>query len=543
VQAGIGFLARLAIRRLGWTLQKEPLSSALAALRPYRGGTSDEPLKVLYDRMLKQIGQAALGQLGEEDDESGEDWEEEQWRPDPKLLGALLDEGVELIRSGAASTKWDAVCDLIDRADGEKVVLFAQPVETVSVVTEVLQRRYGQRPAMIIGNQSEGERTAQVAQFQSEGGPRFLVSSRAGGEGLNMQRAHRLIHLDVPWNPMELEQRIGRVHRFGSRKTIVVETVVAAGSREVDMYRIAREKLALVARHLDPDQFEALFSRVMSLVPPKELEAILGDISGPLALDGSATAEIGRLVTEGFRSWSSFDSAYRKQAEEIRATNPGEARWADLGAFLVKHGGAQDGPEATFSSFEFAEEEIVAVEERVPTIRYEARTYTCGDTGGLQAVHDSGEVASGLGMNLPWVQRALRESFAPSRLSGHAFVKRPSNFTVGGEGRGPSTFLVFLRQRLRQEGERWEELAVELLAYALEGESSAKELDGAARARLIRGLSAATRIKDPTALEIHPGLQDIERELVAALRRPSDAEIAEGVRYAVWPIGAVTMVP
>src|SRR5262249_44336930 len=153
----------------------------------------------------------------------------------------------------------------------------ALPVETVTLVANYLTRRYGQLPAIIIGNQSEEERFNEVAKFQREDGPRFLVSSRAGGEGLNMQRARRLVHLDVPWNPMELEQRIGRIHRFGSKKTIVVDTVVAAGSREVDMYRIAREKLAMIATHLDPDQFETLFSRVMSVVPPKELEEVLGN--------------------------------------------------------------------------------------------------------------------------------------------------------------------------------------------------------------------------------------------------------------------------
>jgi SNF2 family DNA or RNA helicase len=68
-----------------------------------------------------------------------------------------------------------------------------------------------------------------------------------------MQRARRLVHLDVPWNPMDLEQRVGRVHRFGSRKTIIVDTTVVAGSREVDMYRIAREKLALISSQLDPN--------------------------------------------------------------------------------------------------------------------------------------------------------------------------------------------------------------------------------------------------------------------------------------------------
>jgi SNF2 family DNA or RNA helicase len=273
LQAGVGFLARLAIRRLNWTLDNQSLKAAIAELRPYRGGPKAEDLELLFQRLKKQIGSTALTPLADEDEL---DDEEEQWRPDPQLLSFLLEEGVRLIRAQAGQAKWDAVCRLIDMAEGEKIVFFAQPVETVTTMADILEARYGQRPAIIIGNQNDEERTAQVDSFQSDNGPRFLVSSKAGGEGLNMQRARRLIHLDIPWNPMDLEQRIGRVHRFGSRKTIIVDTVVASGSREVDMYRIARDKLALVAKHLDPEQFETLFSRVMSLVPPKELEGLLG---------------------------------------------------------------------------------------------------------------------------------------------------------------------------------------------------------------------------------------------------------------------------
>ena len=61
-----------------------------------------------------------------------------------------------------------------------------------------------------------------------------------------MQVARRLVHLDVPWNPMEMEQRIGRVHRFMSRRTILVDTVVAKDSREVDTYTFARAKLRTI---------------------------------------------------------------------------------------------------------------------------------------------------------------------------------------------------------------------------------------------------------------------------------------------------------
>lgn len=536
VQAGIGFLVRLGIRRLGWTLENEALAEALSVLRPYRGGPANEPLSQLFGRITKQIGNRALTEEGQEDEE---EWEEEVWRPDPVLLADLLREGVALIRSGASQAKWEALCSLIDRAGDEKVVLFAQPVETVTVVADFLAKRYGVKPALIIGNQSDDERTAQVTRFQSDDGPRFLVSSKAGGEGLNMQRARHLIHLDVPWNPMDMEQRIGRVHRFGSRKTIIVETVVAAGSREIDMYRIAREKLAMAVRHLDPEQFEVLFSRVMSLVPPKELETILGDASIPLSSDAHASHEIGRLVTEGFRSWRAFDDAYRSQAEAIRATNPGEATWADLGGFLVKYAGAEDGPRARFSSFEFSEDEIVEVEQMVPTVFFGGRPFACGDTGGLPASANDGEPAQSLGINLEWVQHSLREAFSPVRGSGVAFINAPLGLNSVMAGRDSMCYLVFLRQRLRQEGGRWVEGAVDLKLYELGSEGDPLELDAANAARLIRLFNGASRVRDPQELSVRNDLVEVERNIFARLRQPSSDEIGAGVRYAVWPLAVI----
>lgn len=540
VQAGLGFLIRLAIRRLNWDLEHPSLSASLAALRPYRGGRQDEPLPALFARLVKQVGSAALQQVVEEDEEG---WDDEEWRPDPRVLAQLLDEGVELIQSGSSQAKWDAVCDLIDQFEGDKVVLFAQPVETVSVVASVLEHRYGIKPAIIIGNQPDHERTAQVAQFQSEDGPRFLVSSKAGGEGLNMQRARYLIHLDVPWNPMDLEQRIGRVHRFGSRKTIVVDTVVAAGSREIDMYRIARDKLALVARHLAPEEFETLFSRVMSLVPPKELEVILGDASGPLAIGSPEAEEIGRLVSEGFRTWSSFDDSYRRQADLIRASNPGQAHWADLGAFLVKYCGATDGPGATFSSFEFSNDEIISVEENVRTIHVNGAAYACGDTGGLSAVGVDGVVAANLGLNLDWVQRSLRDGLTPNRPAGIAFVNRSSSLEAIVQCRDIVTCLFFLRQQLRHEGGRWSENSVELRLYLVTTDSAPKEMAGEEMAQLVRALVSSSRVKDPQLVQARGDLPALEQEIASMLRTPTDDDIAKGVRYVVWPLAAVSIVP
>ena len=540
VQAGLGFLTRLAMRRLGWDLENEVLRQAISALRPYRGGPKNEPLELLYQRLCKQIGRGLLSGSLQDDEEEVEEYD---WIPDPVLLEKLILDGIELIRDKSSMAKWEAVFDLIDQLDGEKVVLFAQPVETVTVVASELEKRYGCKPALIIGNQDNGERAGQVESFQSQDGPRFLVSSKAGSEGLNMQCARCLIHLDVPWNPMELEQRVGRVHRFGSQKTIIVNTVVADGSREVDMYRIARQKLSLVAQHLAPDQFEALFSRVMSLVPPKELESILGNSSNPLKSESADGHKLGRLVDEGYRNWSNFDDVYRMQAEQIRESNPGEATWEDLAAYLIKYHGAKPGSSANFSSFRFSKDEIQSVREEVPTIFFDGTSYSCGDTSGLGAISAEGNVSTPLGLNLDCVRDKLKMSFLTEKRSDVAYV----NLHSMDQGKTPlrelTTYLFFLRQKLQVDSGRWSENATNLLAYSLPNKGGSELITGSQLSRLVRCLSKASRIKDPSSLEVRQDLRDVETDLFGELRQLTQEDIENGFRYAVWPLCAVVAVP
>lgn len=537
VQAGLGFLVRLAMRRLGFGLSNWHLAEAIKALRPYRGGSPDEPPESLYARLKRQIG------LQEESDDSVSDYEEigdEIWLPDPELLCHLLDQGVSLLQTDAADAKWEALCKIINKAGKDKIVFFAQPVETVGVVAQFLEKRYGIKPAIIIGNQSEDDRQEQVENFQTDHGPQFLVSSRAGGEGLNMQRSRRLIHLDVPWNPMEMEQRVGRVHRFGSRKTIIVDTVVAAGSREVDMYRIARDKLALIASQLDPEQFEILFSRVMSLVPPKELEEIVsGAAPGPLG--SYESNEIGRLVTEGFRSWNSFNETYRDEAERIRAMDPGQASWADLGNFLVKYGNAEPADEVSLATFEFRNNQIESVQEQLPAIRLGEKIYVCGDTGGLPIETLDGRKAHALGINLDEISNLMRNVFLPDRDVGVAVVRRSKEI----DSCLPidtSNLIALLRQSIRYEGGSSNEFNLKLHLFAVTTDFQQIELSTKAHTDIVRLLMQSQRVRD---IEINletEAMVQIENAISNQLRLPTEDEISFGIRHAVWPIAVIRLI-
>jgi superfamily II DNA or RNA helicase len=529
IEAGLGYLVRLAVRRLGWTLSQPPLAAALAALRPYRGGRVDEPVAELFARIRKEVEPQS-----EAYDDQEETEDEERWRPDARAMAAVLDDGVRLLSQAVASAKWAALAPLLDAAGTEKVVLFAQPVETVGVVVRWLERRCGVRPAIIVGNQSDDERTAEVNRFRHADGPQFLVSSRAGGEGLNLQVARRLIHIDVPWNPMELEQRAGRVHRFGSRRTVIVDTVIVQGTREVDMYRIARDKLRLIATHIDPEQFEVLFGRVMSLVPPRELESLLGNAAATKVDDKGADA-IGALVRQGYAVWEEFDRRYREQADQIRALEPGEATWEDLQAFLVRTGNAKPAPEVTVTTFEFEGSEIVDHTDYVPALRIDEQLFVCANTSGAPAETDDGRPVPPIGMNHRWVRERLRAAMMAAEV-GAGYVNRPADLPDW----LPARFgvMVFLRHTVRFAAGETHESEVTFHAFVVSEAGDVTELGTDARAALARALYRASRIRDPLSGPLAQLLPGKEAEFSAHLRAVTEEDRDQGVRPAVWPIAA-----
>ena len=130
---------------------------------------------------MKQVGKAALQHVGDEDEEY---WDEEEWRPDPQLLAQLLDEGVQLIESGSSQAKWDAVCDLIDRFEGDKVVLFAQPVETVSVVAAVWRSVTASSQQLSLATSPTMSGLHKCPDFNQTKGPVFLFLQKLVAKGL-----------------------------------------------------------------------------------------------------------------------------------------------------------------------------------------------------------------------------------------------------------------------------------------------------------------------------------------------------------------------
>jgi hypothetical protein len=93
-----------------------------------------------------------------------------------------------------------------------------------------------------------GAKTAAEKRFKAPDGPRVLICTAAGREGINLQHARVLFNFDLPWNPMDLEQRIGRIHRYGQGDTAQIYNLVLSDTIEGSIFLLLDEKLTEIGR-------------------------------------------------------------------------------------------------------------------------------------------------------------------------------------------------------------------------------------------------------------------------------------------------------
>jgi SNF2 family DNA or RNA helicase len=121
-----------------------------------------------------------------------------------------------------------------------KTVVFTEFVPTLEHLAEICRRR-GIRYSLFSGDLSRGEKDSAIARFRDEAD--VLLSTGAGGEGRNLQFADTVINFDLPWNPMRLEQRVGRVHRIGQEHDVFIFNFCQAGTVEEHLLRVLHDKV------------------------------------------------------------------------------------------------------------------------------------------------------------------------------------------------------------------------------------------------------------------------------------------------------------
>jgi hypothetical protein len=132
-----------------------------------------------------------------------------------------------------------------------KVLIFTEFVPTQRMLCEFLQAR-GISVVELNGGMDLDERRRAQEEFRSEA--RVLVSTDAGGEGLNLQFCHVVVNYDLPWNPMRLEQRIGRVDRIGQPHVVRAVNFALRDTVEHRVREVLEAKLAVILREFGIDK-------------------------------------------------------------------------------------------------------------------------------------------------------------------------------------------------------------------------------------------------------------------------------------------------
>lgn len=200
-------------------------------------------------------------------------------------LRAKIWELVELIRSIKANTKAEKTMELIQSMN-DKVIVFTEYRAT----QDYLLRYFKEHDLTAIpyrGGMNRGKKDWMMDLFRRRA--QVMVATEAGGEGINLQFCHQVINFDLPWNPMRVEQRIGRVHRLGQTEDVQIYNLCTLGTIEEHIVHLLHEKInmfELVIGELDEiiAQFEkedSLEKRLAQLVlEAKDGEELRNRIDG-----------------------------------------------------------------------------------------------------------------------------------------------------------------------------------------------------------------------------------------------------------------------
>lgn len=179
-----------------------------------------------------------------------------------------------------------------------KVLLFTQFRDTQEMLQELLSRQDWGAHVFHCGL-NVAQKDAAIEAFRSGRGPQLLISTEAGGEGRNLQFAHLLVNYDLPWNPMRVEQRIGRVDRVGQEHEVLVYNFHVVDSIESRILDVLEKRINL---------FESSIGG---------LEPILGDVEDSIrrALRLTAEARDRALVKIGERTESAVEKGRLAEAQ------------------------------------------------------------------------------------------------------------------------------------------------------------------------------------------------------------------------------------
>ena len=160
-----------------------------------------------------------------------------------RLAGDASFAAVALAARGEETRKGRALVDIVRTGGAAQVLVFTRYRATARWLVDLLEKQRVTHAA-VHGDLSGADKQVALAAFRA-GEVQVLVSTDVGSEGHNLQHCHRLVNFDLPWNPMVIEQRIGRLHRFGQTTEVEVFNLCARGSMEERILGVLHDRVRL----------------------------------------------------------------------------------------------------------------------------------------------------------------------------------------------------------------------------------------------------------------------------------------------------------
>ncbi|MGA9350266.1 MAG: helicase-related protein, partial [Anaerolineae bacterium] len=154
----------------------------------------------------------------------------------------------------------EALNDLDRQHPGAKILIFTEARDTLEYLEKRI-REWGYSISTIHGGMRLEERIRAEGVFKNEA--QVMVATEAAGEGINLQFCNLMINYDIPWNPNRLEQRMGRIHRYGQTKEVFVFNLVAEDTREGRVLKRLFDKLEEIRRALGSDKVFDVMGEVL----------------------------------------------------------------------------------------------------------------------------------------------------------------------------------------------------------------------------------------------------------------------------------------
>ncbi|GIO40813.1 DEAD/DEAH box helicase [Paenibacillus apis] len=225
--------------------------------------------------------------------------------PDSPLRDRIW-ELVALIKAIKANSKAEQAMKLIREMD-DKVILFTEYRAT----QEYLLNYFKERNMIAVpyrGGMNRGKKDWMMDLFR--GRAQVMIATEAGGEGINLQFCHQMINFDLPWNPMRVEQRIGRVHRLGQQNDVQIYNLSTKGTIEEHILRLLHEKI---------NMFEMVIGQLDVILERFEKGSSLEKSLYKIMLESSSNDEIARKVDSLGQSLEHIRTELDEQAD-----GPGE---------------------------------------------------------------------------------------------------------------------------------------------------------------------------------------------------------------------------